>query len=84
MTPAGVRHPVTQGPAGFSGVPGPPEGLDYHVAFGADGNFRVSEIWDTQEHLEAFGKRLMPLLADLGIELAGPPEVFEVHNIVKR
>jgi hypothetical protein len=62
----------------------PPEGLDYHVAFGADGNFRVSEIWDTKEQLEAFGKRLMPLLADIGIELAGPPEVFEVHNIVKR
>ena len=24
----------------------PPDGLDYHVAFGSDGNFRVSEIWD--------------------------------------
>lgn len=62
----------------------PPEGLDYHVAFGSEGSFRVSEIWDTQEQLEAFGKRLMPLLADIGIELTGPPELFEVHNIIKR
>ena len=29
----------------------PPDGLDYHVCFGSDGNLRVSEIWDTQEQL---------------------------------
>jgi hypothetical protein len=62
----------------------PPDGLEYHVAFGADGNFRVSEIWDSQEKFETFGQRLMPILAELGIELAGEPEIFEVHNIIKR
>jgi hypothetical protein len=62
----------------------PPDGLEYHVAFGSDGNFRVSEIWDSQEKFEAFGPRLMPLLAELGIELAGDPEIMEVHNIIKR
>lgn len=62
-----------------------PDGLEYHVAFGSGwGNFRVSEIWDSREQLEAFGERLMPLLSDLGIELAGPPELLEIHNIVKR
>ncbi len=25
----------------------------------------------------------MPILAEFGIEMAGEPEVFEVHNIVK-
>ena len=62
----------------------PADGLDYHVAFGADGTFRVSEIWDSQEQFEAFGERLMPLLAEVGVELAGPPELLEIHNIVKR
>lgn len=61
----------------------PPDGLEYHVAFGSEGNFRVSEIWDSQEQFEAFGKRLMPLLAEIGIE-PGEPEVLEIHNIVKR
>lgn len=61
----------------------PPDGLDYHVCFGTDGNLRVSEIWDTQEQLDAFGERLMPLLADIGIE-PGEPEIMEIHNIVKR
>ena len=25
----------------------PPDGLDYHVCFGSEGNLRVSEIWDS-------------------------------------
>jgi hypothetical protein len=61
----------------------PPEGMDYHVCFGTDGNLRVSEIYDSREQFEAFGERLMPILADIGIE-PGEPEVFDVHNIVRR
>ncbi len=61
-----------------------PEGLEYHVAFKSNGNFRVSEIWDSREQFDAFGERLMPLLKDLGIELSGEPEMLEIHNIVKR
>jgi hypothetical protein len=70
---------LKESPGGF-----PPDGLDYHVAFGSEGSFRVSEIWDSREQFEAFGERLMPLLAEIGIELAGEPEVFEVYNIIKR
>jgi len=45
---------------------------------------RVSEIWDSREQLEAFGEKLMPILADVGIEFSGEPEIFEVHNTVRR
>ena len=62
----------------------PPDGLDYHVAFGPSSDLRVSEIWDSREQWEAFGEHLMPLLADVGIQLAGEPELFEVHNTFKR
>jgi hypothetical protein len=61
----------------------PPDGLEYHVCFGTDGNLRVSEIWDSREQLDAFGERLMPILADIGIE-PGEPEIVEIHNIVRR
>ena len=60
-----------------------PEGLEYHVAFKSNGNFRVSEIWDSQKQLDAFGERLLPVLNDVGIELSGKPEVLEIHNILK-
>jgi hypothetical protein len=71
-------HPKLE-EAGF-----PPDGLDYHVCFGSDGNLTVSEIWDSREQLEAWGEKLMPVLTEAGIEFSGEPEVFEVHNLVKR
>jgi hypothetical protein len=61
----------------------PPDGLDYHVAFGPPGGLRVSEIWDSPEQLAAFGEQLAPVLTDVGIPVS-QPEVFEVHNIFKR
>ena len=62
----------------------PADGFDYHVAFLSDGQLLVSEVWDSQEQLEAFGERIMPLLADVALEHSGQPEIFEVHNIIRR
>ena len=69
-----------------AGVERLPEGLDYHVCFGADGNLQVSEVWDSRAAFQAFGERLsqMPVLAQLGIEFSAPPEIFDVHRIVRR
>jgi hypothetical protein len=67
-----------------AGIELPPDGMDLHVCFGSDGNLRVSEIWGSRDQLEAYGQQLMPILADVGIELSGEPEIFEVHNIIKR
>jgi hypothetical protein len=61
----------------------PPDGLDYHVCFGTDGNLLVSEIWDSQEQFDAFGERLMPVLEEAGIA-PGEPAAFEVHNTIRR
>jgi hypothetical protein len=61
----------------------PADGLDYELCFGKPGNLRVSQVWDSQEQLDAFGAQLMPILAEFGIE-PGEPEVLEVHNIIKR
>ena len=62
----------------------PPDGLNYHICFGSEGNLRVSEVWDSREQFEAFGEKLKPILADAGIEFSGEPEIFEVHNIIER
>ena len=53
------------------------------VCFGSDGNLKVSEIWNSREQFEAFGERLMPILAGAGIQFTNPPDIFEVHNIIK-
>ena len=67
-----------------AGIEFPPDGLEYHVCFGSDGDLRVSEIWDSKEQFEAFGQRLMPMLEDMGIEFSDGPEILEIHSIVKR
>jgi hypothetical protein len=61
----------------------PADGLDYEVCFGSGDNMKVSQVWDSQKQLDAFGKRLMPILAELGID-PGVPEVIEVHNVIRR
>ena len=60
-----------------------PDGRDYHVCFGSEGGLRVSEIWDSREQFAAFGERLMPILAEVGIN-PGEPEFIEVHQVAKR
>lgn len=61
----------------------PADGLDYEICFGSGDKMKVSQVWDSQEQMEAFGARLMPILQELGID-SGPPEVLEVHNIIRR
>jgi quinol monooxygenase YgiN len=61
-----------------------PQGLEFHVLFGSEGDLRVSEVWDSQESMQASGEKVFPVMDEVGIELASEPEIFEVHNIVKR
>ena len=61
----------------------PPDGLDMHVLFGAEGDLRVSEIWDSQEQFRAFADRLMPVLDEVGVT-PSESEVFEAHELQKR
>lgn len=58
----------------------PPEGLEYHVCFGDPGDMRVSEIWSSMEQCQAFGEHLMPILDQVGVTMAAPPEALEVHD----
>jgi hypothetical protein len=69
-----------------AGVEPLPDGLEYHVCFGSDGNLRISEIWDSREQFEAFGQRLMqkPVFAEIPFDSGSPPEIFEVHTTRKR
>jgi hypothetical protein len=61
----------------------PADGLDYEICFGQDGNLNVSQVWDSQEQLEAFGERLRPILMDLNID-PGEPKLAAVHSVIRR
>ncbi|MCU1447900.1 MAG: hypothetical protein JWP02_70 [Acidimicrobiales bacterium] len=61
---------------------GAPSGRLYHVAMEADGMIQVFDIWDSQESFEAFGKTLVPIMAELGGD-PGEPQVAPIRNIIK-
>ena len=69
-----------------AGVEPLPDGLECHVCFGSERNLRVSEIWDSREQFEAYGKQLsvMPVLAEIPFDSGGPPEIIGVHKLRKR
>jgi hypothetical protein len=54
-----------------------------HACFGDEQNVRVSEIWESQDQLEAFGEKLRPQLEAAGIQLSGELEIFEALNVEK-
>lgn len=58
----------------------PPDGLEYHVCFGSEGQLRVSEIWSSPAQFEAFGQHLLPILGEVGVSMTAPPEFLEIHN----
>lgn len=58
----------------------PPDGRQFHVCFGQEGDLQVSEVWQSPEQLQAYGEILMPILVEAGVEFSADPEVFPVHN----
>jgi hypothetical protein len=62
---------------------GAPEGRTYHCAFVLGGGVHVFDVWDTQEAFDAFGRTLMPILGELGVD-PGEPTVAPVHNVITR
>jgi hypothetical protein len=59
----------------------PAAGCQLHVCFGDEQDIRVSEVWESQEQLEAFGEKLRPRMEAAGIQLSGEPEVFDAHIV---
>jgi hypothetical protein len=61
---------------------GSPKGRTLHVALESDGDINVFDIWESQEDFEAFGSTLMPILAELGVELK-EPMIATVRNLIE-
>ena len=60
---------------------GSPKGRQYHVCSGSAEGVHITDVWDSMEDFEAFGKTLLPILNSLSVD-PGQPEVQQVHNII--
>ncbi|MFE7511548.1 antibiotic biosynthesis monooxygenase family protein [Streptomyces sp. NPDC057540] len=56
-------------------------GLLSHAAGPAHDGFHVTEVWESEEALEAHAKTFGPILADLG-HADVRPTIFPAHNFV--
>ena len=61
----------------------PEKGRTHHSCFGEDGHLMVFDIWDSHESYDAFATHLLPVLAELGITSARPPDIMPVVNVIQ-
>lgn len=60
----------------------PPEGGKYHVASFDNNGLRVTDVWESADDFNRFvEQRLMPGVAQIGIEGQPEVEITEVHRI---
>jgi hypothetical protein len=58
-----------------------PAGRSYHASFGTSDKLMVFDVWRSQAAFDKFGKTLMPILQQLGVE-PGQPSVMEIHKVI--
>jgi hypothetical protein len=59
----------------------PGGGILAHVAGPTPTGWRVVDVWESEAAFQAFGTKLMPLLAEMNFPQVAP-QVFPVHNAV--
>src|SRR5882672_12845489 len=58
-----------------------PAGRSYHSCFGPPDKLMIFDVWTSQAAFDRFGKTLMPILQQLGID-PGQPSVMPVHKVI--
>jgi hypothetical protein len=74
----------TKGRALLRELGAPESAMRLHSCFGEDGQLQVFDIWDSQESFDEFLTHLGPVMEELGIELAQPPVVMPVVDLVQQ
>ena len=58
--------------------------MKVHSCFGDDGELQVFDIWESQDSFDAFLTHLGPVMDRLGIELAQPPLVMPLVDLIQQ
>ena len=59
------------------------KGVEFEVGFGEGNKLKGSGVSDTMEYFEEHGKKVGPILEEMGID-QGEPQSFPVHNTIHR
>jgi hypothetical protein len=60
-----------------------PAGRTYHASFGPRDKIMVFDVWKSQAAFDKFGRTLMPILQELGVNPdPGQPSIMEIHKVI--
>ena len=60
---------------------GNPPGRSYHAAFGPSDKLMIFDVWTSQAAFDKFGKTMMPIVQQLGVD-PGQPAVMPMHKVI--
>jgi hypothetical protein len=60
---------------------GNPSARSYHASFGPKDKLMVFDVWTSQAAFDKFGKTLMPILQQIGVD-PGQPNIMPVHKVI--
>ncbi|MFK0043887.1 hypothetical protein ACIQU4_07235 [Streptomyces sp. NPDC090741] len=62
-------------------IPGIFDGCLSHVCVASAEGLDIYDLWETEQHMNVFSEKLMPVVEAQGWQsTGGPPEVSPVHN----
>src|SRR5207245_8265484 len=62
----------------------PDSAMKLHSCFGEDGQLQVFDVWESQEAFDELLTYLAPVMEELGIELAQPPTIMPIVDLVQQ
>jgi hypothetical protein len=74
----------TEGRARLVKAGAPESAMKLHSCFGEDGQLQVFDVWESEEAFEEFLTFLGPVMDELGIELAQPPTIMPIVDLVQQ
>ena len=79
-----TREQHTKGRERLREAGAPESAMKVHSCFGEDGQLQVFDVWDSQEAFDEFLTYLGPVMAEMGIELAQPPTIMPIVDLVQQ
>ncbi len=73
-----------KGRAHLAEAAAPESAMKLHSCFGEEGKLQVFDIWESQEAFDKFLTYLGPAMEELGIELAQPPVIMPLVDLVQQ
>jgi hypothetical protein len=64
-------------------VGAPEAGMKVHSCFGEVGQLQVFDVWESKDAFDTFLTYLGPVMEELGIELAQPPTIMPIVDLVQ-